>query len=130
MFFVKYNAFAPYSPILFGVINDAVSDAKDCFAAVIRLMFFNSLTSVFHFNISNNQFMNVSMSRKLQFLNEKSSDLIKTLLKSSKDNNLLKYSFCQIKYAHINTIVSFMSNQKICLDLCVCEYFIVLQSNK
>jgi len=53
---------APYSPILFGVNKEAVSELKLCLADSKNDIFRQKEASVSHFNISKNQFKNENAS--------------------------------------------------------------------
>lgn len=83
--FLKYNAFAPYSPILFGVIKDAVKDAKLCFAASEKEIFCACWTNNCHFLISEIQLKKVKINKKSIFFDEKTSFFIKIEVKLEND---------------------------------------------
>lgn len=51
---------APYSPIRFGVNNEAVNEDKLCLAALKKEIFVTVETSVFHLNISKTQLDSVN----------------------------------------------------------------------
>ena len=57
-------AFAPYSPILFGVSNDAVKAPRLCSIAFLKVMDVTQDTSNFHFKISNTQLRIVNTTKK------------------------------------------------------------------
>lgn len=53
--FGKNNAFAPYSPILFGVARETVSEARDCSIATLKKNVPDVCNNICHFKISKNQ---------------------------------------------------------------------------
>lgn len=55
-FLLKKSVFAPYSPILKGVIIDEVCAIKTCWVLSKRELFFSLLAKTCHFRISKNQF--------------------------------------------------------------------------
>ena len=75
-YFSKYNAFAPYSPILLGVIKEAVSEAKLWIAASLKLVFLQNEASFCHFKISKNQLKNDKKLIKRIFFVEKTLFLL------------------------------------------------------
>ena len=50
---------APYSPILLGVITEAVSEAKHCSYASENVILFSTEANVLHLKISSNQLASV-----------------------------------------------------------------------
>tara|TARA_B110000459_G_scaffold43324_1_gene47620 strand:- start:1399 stop:1614 length:216 start_codon:yes stop_codon:yes gene_type:complete len=67
---------APYSPILFGVINDNVSEAKLCFVASSQEFFLTLLINIFYLAISTKWLIIVKKSKKTMFFDKKTSKSI------------------------------------------------------
>ena len=112
----KNKAFAPYSPILFGVIIDAVNDAKHCSKASKKVIFFSIEANVFHFTIFNSQFASVNKSTKISsqpLLKNKIENYTKHLSKITDiekyhnklcSNKLLPYQYGKLNTSYINCI--------------------------
>ena len=63
-------AFAPYSPILFGVNKDAVKEHKLCSSAILKVTFLVTDTNFCHFKISKNQLKELKNNKKTMVFNE------------------------------------------------------------
>src|SRR5690606_8443473 len=77
--FLKKRALAPYSPILFGVNNEAVKEPKLCAKASLKVIFDILDAKIFHFKISKKQFKMLKNDKKRMILDEKTSFLISKL---------------------------------------------------